>query len=39
MAMTGRERMRLAMRRQRPDRVPTMPQLCHPHAIHVLRED
>ncbi len=39
MSMTGRERMRLAMRRQRPDRVPTMPQLCHPHAIHVLRED
>ena len=37
--MTGRERMQLAMRRQRPDRVPTMPQLCHPHAIHVLRED
>ena len=39
MSMTGRERMRLAMRRQCPDRVPTMPQLCHPHAVHVFRED
>ena len=31
--------MRLAMSRQRPDRVPTMPQICHPHAIRLLCED
>lgn len=29
----------MAMARQRPDRVPTMPQICHPHAILVLSDD
>jgi hypothetical protein len=29
----------MAMMRQRPDRVPSMPQICHPHAILVLSED
>ena len=38
-SLTGRERMRRAMSRQLPDRVPTMPQICHPHAVHVLCDD
>ena len=37
--MNGRQRIRTAMARQRPDRVPTMPQICHPHAIVVLSDD
>ena len=37
--MTGRQRMRTAMSRQRADRVPTMPQICHSHAVHVLCKD
>lgn len=31
--------MRTAMAGGRPDRVPTMPQICHPHAIRVLADD
>ena len=37
--MTGRQRMQMAMSRQRADRVPTMPQICHCHAVHVLCDD
>ena len=37
--VNGRQRMQAAMSRQRADRVPTMPQICHPHAVHVLEED
>ena len=37
--LTGRERIRRAMSRQMPDRVPTMPQICHPHAAHILYDD
>ena len=35
----GRQRMRIAMSRGRADCVPTMPQICHPHAVHVLEKD
>ena len=38
-SMTGRQRMRLANSRQQADRVPAMPQICHPHAVHVLEDD
>ena len=38
-SMTGRQRMRLAMSRQEADRVPTMPQICYPHVVHVLEDD
>jgi hypothetical protein len=31
--------MRAAMQRRRPDRVPTMPQICWPHAVKVLCAD
>ena len=31
--------MRAAMSRRRPDRIPTMPQFCHPHAVNVLCND
>ena len=31
--------MQTAMSRQRADRVPTMPQICHSHAVHVLCDD
>jgi len=34
--MTGKQRMRVAMQGGIPDRVPTMPQICHPHAIRML---
>ena len=36
---TGRERMRVAMSRGQADRVPTMPQICHVHAVHVFYDD
>jgi len=36
---TGRRRMRTAMSRNCPDRVPTMPQICFPHAVAVLCDD
>ena len=36
---TSRDRMRAAMLRRRPDRVPTMPQICYPHAVKVLCAD
>ena len=38
-ALTGRERVRLTMARQRSDGVPVMPQICHPHAVSVLCGD
>ena len=31
--MTVRERVTIAMHRGAPDRVPVIPQICHPHAI------
>ena len=34
--MTPQERMKTAMSGGVPDRVPTMPQICHPHAIRML---
>jgi len=34
--VTPKERMRMAMSGGVPDRVPTMPQICHPHAIRML---
>lgn len=34
--MTPKERMRIAMSGGVPDRVPVMPQICHPHAIRML---
>ena len=36
---TGRERMKAAMSGKCPDRVPTMPQICHPHAVHLFNDD
>jgi len=36
---TGRERMKVAMSGKCPDRVPTMPQICHPHAVHLYYDD
>lgn len=37
--MTGRERMKKALRREIPDHVPFNPQLTYPHAIHLFCED
>ena len=34
--MTSKERMKIAMSGGVPDRVPVMPQICHPHAIRML---
>jgi len=34
--VTSKERMRIAMTGGVPDRVPVMPQICHPHAIRAL---
>ena len=36
---TGRERMKVAMSGKCPDRIPTMPQICHPHAVHLFYDD
>ena len=36
---TSRQRMQIAMSGQCPDRIPTMPQICYPHAVHILCED
>jgi len=37
--MTGRERMKIAMSGGRPDRVPTMPQICHTHCVSLFYDD
>ena len=37
--MTGRERMKIAMKGGRADRVPTMPQICHGHGVNLFYED
>jgi MtaA/CmuA family methyltransferase len=37
--MTGRERMKLAMKRGPTDRTAFMPQFCHPHAISLFYDD
>jgi len=37
--MDSRERCRIAMSGGRPDCVPVIPQICHPHAIRVLGLD
>lgn len=37
--MTGRERLKTAMRGGKPDRVPFMPQICFPHAVMQLEDD
>lgn len=34
--MTPKQRMKTAMSGGLPDRVPVMPQICHPHAIRML---
>lgn len=36
---TGTERMRVAMSGGEADRVPTMPQICHVHAVSVFYDD
>ncbi len=36
---TGRERMRVAMSGQIPDRIPVMPQICFGHAISLFYDD
>lgn len=37
--MNSKERCRTAMSGKVPDRVPVIPQLCHPHAIKTLGKD
>ena len=37
--MNAKERVTIAMRNGTPDRVPFLPQICHPHAIRVLGKD
>ena len=37
--MTGRERMKAAMRREKADCVPVMPQICHPHSVTLFYDD
>jgi uroporphyrinogen-III decarboxylase len=37
--MNSRERVAVAMRNGTPDRVPIIPQICHPHAVKALRMD
>lgn len=36
---TGRERMKIAMQKGIPDRVPTMPQICYGHAVSIFYHD
>jgi MtaA/CmuA family methyltransferase len=36
---TGRERMRIAMSNRSADRVPTMPQICHGHAVNMFYDN
>ena len=37
--LNGRERMSIAMHNKMPDRIPTMPQICHNHAISLFYDD
>jgi uroporphyrinogen-III decarboxylase len=37
--MTGKQRVRTAMRNGTPDRVPCIPQICLPHAVRTLGMD
>ena len=37
--MTGRERMKIAMKGGRADRVPCMPQVCHGHCINLFYDN
>lgn len=37
--LNNRERMRIAMSNEMPDRIPTMPQICHNHAISLFYDD
>ena len=37
--MNAKERVTIAMRNGTPDRVPFIPQICHPHAIRALEKD
>ena len=37
--LNSRERMKIAMSNKIPDRIPTMPQICHNHAISLFYDD
>ena len=37
--MTPKQRAKIAMSRGTPDRVPVIPQICHPYAIRMLGLD
>ena len=37
--LNSRERMKIAMSNKMPDRIPTMPQICHNHAISLFYDD